>query len=160
MGIALADLLHPLLLPANYRRMHNLIQFLNSRRLAAEGKFGQPGAVYAAIRFEDPGSEMPHDLFIDIFAGLHELMRDFVGLDDLRTQGRKHLAHHRLAGSDAARQTDLQHCQACSAANAGRRDPRRIFAAFTVFAISMAMVSGPTPPGTGVIAPATSATLG
>ena len=33
-------------------------------------------------------------------------------------------------------------------------------AAFTVFAISIAIVSGPTPPGTGVSAPATSATDG
>ena len=40
------------------------------------------------------------------------------------------------------------------------REPLRIFAAFTVLAISMAMVRGPTPPGTGVIAPATSAALG
>src|SRR5208282_4607371 len=38
--------------------------------------------------------------------------------------------------------------------------PRRSFAALTVLLISMAMVSGPTPPGTGVMAPATSATLG
>ena len=38
--------------------------------------------------------------------------------------------------------------------------PRRSFAARTVFAISIAMVSGPTPPGTGVMAPATSATSG
>ena len=37
---------------------------------------------------------------------------------------------------------------------------RRRRAAFTVLLISMAIVSGPTPPGTGVIAPATSATPG
>src|SRR5207245_7914475 len=41
--------------------------------------------------------------------------------------------------------------------NAGTSVPRRILAAFTVFTISIAMVRGPTPPGTGVIAPATSA---
>jgi hypothetical protein len=33
-------------------------------------------------------------------------------------------------------------------------------AAFTVLAISIAMVNGPTPPGTGVMAPAISATSG
>ena len=38
--------------------------------------------------------------------------------------------------------------------------PRRIFAARTVLAISMAMVSGPTPPGTGVYAPAFSKGFG
>src|SRR5579872_133397 len=40
------------------------------------------------------------------------------------------------------------------------RFPRRIFAALSVLNISIAMVSGPTPPGTGVSAPATSATSG
>ena len=38
--------------------------------------------------------------------------------------------------------------------------PRLRRAAFTVLLISMAIVRGPTPPGTGVIAPATSATPG
>ncbi len=37
-----------------------------------------------------------------------------------------------------------------------RLHPLRIWAARTVLAISMAMVSGPTPPGTGVYAPASS----
>jgi hypothetical protein len=36
---------------------------------------------------------------------------------------------------------------------------RRLRAACTVFFISIAMVNGPTPPGTGVIAEATAATL-
>jgi hypothetical protein len=36
-------------------------------------------------------------------------------------------------------------------------NPADRFAARTVFAISMAMVIRPTPPGTGVIAPATAA---
>ena len=36
----------------------------------------------------------------------------------------------------------------------------RSSAAFTVFAISIAIVSGPTPPGTGVSAPAVAATSG
>ena len=39
-----------------------------------------------------------------------------------------------------------------------RAHPRR--AAATVFFSSIAIVSGPTPPGTGVSAPATSATVG
>ncbi len=39
----------------------------------------------------------------------------------------------------------------------GRGRPSRRCAAVTVFAISSAMVMGPTPPGTGVIAPATAA---
>jgi len=42
--------------------------------------------------------------------------------------------------------------------NIGLQPRRRASAARTVLASSMAMVSGPTPPGTGVMAPAVSAT--
>src|SRR5271156_885139 len=42
----------------------------------------------------------------------------------------------------------------------GTRSPRRILAALTVLYISIAIVRGPTPPGPGVKAPATSATSG
>ena len=70
-------------------------------------------------------------------------MKSFVGCPSFSTPGQKpnegRTGHWPLA-------TD--HC------------PLRIFAAFTVFDISMAMVRGPTPPGTGVNAPATSATSG
>src|SRR5712691_13336003 len=44
--------------------------------------------------------------------------------------------------------------------NSATEFPRLILAALTVFAISIAIVSGPTPPGTGVMAPAISATSG
>src|ERR1035437_5486850 len=44
--------------------------------------------------------------------------------------------------------------------SSGTRFPRRIFAAFTVLNINIAMVSGPTPPGTGVRAPTIAATSG
>ncbi len=42
-------------------------------------------------------------------------------------------------------------------AHHGAHSPADRLAASTVFAISMAMVIRPTPPGTGVIAPATAA---
>src|SRR6476646_11096366 len=44
--------------------------------------------------------------------------------------------------------------------NSGTGFPRRNLAARTVFAMSIEIVKGPTPPGTGVIAPADSATSG
>src|ERR1051325_10097122 len=52
----------------------------------------------------------------------------------------------RLAAGEAAGEADRQD------------QPRLRSAAVTVFFISMAIVIGPTPPGTGVIAPATSLT--
>ena len=71
----------------------------------------------------------------------------------------QHRGHGGFARSDPAGEADAQH-QGCDDAAAGARAPRRMRAAFTVLLISMAMVSGPTPPGTGVYAPATSTTSG
>ena len=96
---------------------------------------------------------MTHHLLVDRSPRLHELVRNFVGLNDVRAQGGKHFAHNRLTRRQCRRSDQPSARQACSAARAGMREPLRILAALTVFAISMAMVSGPTPPGTGVIAP-------
>jgi len=45
-------------------------------------------------------------------------------------------------------------CQASRTRRVGSSYSLRVFAAVTVLAINMAMVSGPTPPGTGVMRPA------
>ena len=52
---------------------------------------------------------MIHNLLIDRLARLHELVGDFVGLNDLRSQGSKHFADSRLAHGDAPGQSDLKH---------------------------------------------------
>ena len=52
---------------------------------------------------------MTHHLVVNRFPRLHELVRDLVGLNDVRTQGGKHLAHHGLTHGDAPGQTDFKH---------------------------------------------------
>ena len=71
-------------------------------------------------------------------SGRHHLAADFVGLDQAATPTGQRFAHECLTGGDAAGKPHFQH------------RPRRRSADATVFDISMAMVSGPTPPGTGV----------
>src|ERR1700722_15483171 len=103
-------------------------------------------------------------------------MRNAIRLNQTRPPRHKHLSNHGFAGRNAPGQPYFQHASSGTDAkkisppspandfqareNSRTRLPRRIFAAFTVLNINMAMVSGPTPPGTGVSAPATSATSG
>src|SRR6266849_4402821 len=89
---------------------------------------------------------------------LHQLVRQGVGVQN----GEAHFAEHRgyraLAAGDAAGETESQHIfyraltVDCTVALSAW--PRRSLAAFTVLLMSMVMVMGPTPPGTGVSAPA------
>ncbi len=112
---------------------------------------------------ENVAAKFAHHIIVCGAAGLDHLVRDLVGFEHVAAEFAKHRGHRAFAGGDSAGQADAQH-QGLAARRAARvpceRDPRRRRAAFTVLLISMAMVSGPTPPGTGVIAPATSATSG
>ena len=79
--------------------------------------------------------------------------RERVGVDDRHAERGELRQAVGLPRRDAAGQRDSQH-----------RPSRAVTswrcAAATVFFSSIAIVSGPTPPGTGVSAPATSATAG
>jgi len=75
-------------------------------------------------------------------------LRGLVEVERPAAAGRQPLAHLRLAGRDAAGEADAQQGSPQSAFKAAR----------TVFAISISIVKGPTPPGTGVSAAATAAT--
>src|SRR6185312_8762455 len=77
-------------------------------------------------------------------------MRDLVGVHQVSAARGEHLCYYCFSAGESS----------CNADTQAHAKPRRILAAFTVFDINMAMVSGPTPPGTGVMAPATSATRG
>ena len=83
----------------------------------------------------------------------------YVGVENLTIPIAQQGRHRRLPRGDPAGESDAQH-QGWDLTAAGARAPRRSLAALTVLLISMAMVSGPTPPGTGVYAPATSTTSG
>src|ERR1035437_2912459 len=73
-------------------------------------------------------------------------MSEFIRVDQQTSIAGQRLADKLFSADDAARQPDFQHT------------PERRSAEATVLTISMAMVSGPTPPGTGVYAPARSTT--
>src|SRR5581483_9283208 len=149
----------PLLLPGDHRRMNQPVQLLHAA--VAERKLRQPRTVNRPIGIDDLRTKMSHHVVVHRLAGLHEFVRDHIGLKKMGPQLDEHAAHDALTARYAAGQANAQ--QGCSyrlPASAGMREPRRIRAALTVLTMSMAIVSGPTPPGTGVSAPATSATLG
>ena len=67
-------------------------------------------------------------------------MAQFVGLDEMAAELGQRFAHEALAAREPAGESDFQH----------ERSEPRVPRPRTVLTISMAMVSGPTPPGTGV----------
>ena len=66
---------------------------------------------------------MSHNLLVDRLTRLHELVSDFIGLDDLRAPGGEHLAHNRLARGDAPGQSDLKHFGHAPPPGRGRASP-------------------------------------
>src|SRR2546421_2396129 len=133
------DLRHPLLLALNHRRMNNVIQLLHTS--AGKGQLCKFCPADASIWLDDFTSETFHHLFIHRLSGTHKLMRNGISLNDVGSKRRKHVGHGGLSASQASRQTNPE---------AHDASPRRSLAARTVFDINIAMVSGPTPPGTGV----------
>src|ERR1039457_3844227 len=99
----------------------------------------------AAVRQNFP-AEFPHHGVIGFPAGRQHLVAEFVGLDEKTAAARQYLTHEGLPAGQAAREPHLQHAAALRSAEA------------TVLAMSMAIVRGPTPPGTGEYAPAFSTT--
>ena len=90
-------------------------------------------------------------------------MREGVGVEYETAASAQYPRNGAFSAADASGYSDAQHqlravAGIAPAGNAFR--PRRMAAAFTVLLISMAMVSGPTPPGTGVYAPAMLTTSG
>src|SRR5688572_16244223 len=119
----------------------------------SEHLLGDHFSVDAAVRSQKRPAEQGRDGSGRRRALSERLVHDIVGVDGGNAsvlQSRKHVT---LAGGDSARQCDPQH-------DAYRPQARRSSAATIVFAMSIAIVSGPTPPGTGVSAPAISATSG
>src|SRR5688572_385113 len=102
-------------------------------------------AIDAAVRLEKDLSELRGDGVCRWRAGPEGLMHDLVSVYGGNTSVLQPREHVTFARRNATGESDLQ---------------RRNSAALMVFAISIAMVSGPTPPGTGVRAPATSPTSG
>src|SRR5579863_4518453 len=96
----------------------------------------QPPAIHRSIRVEDAGSKLANHGIIRCPARLQNLVAQFIRADQITAQVRQRAAHEALAAGEPARQSYAEHvCRSASA---------------TVLAISMAIVRGPTPPGTGV----------
>ena len=68
------------------------------------------------------------------------LVAEVVRLDEVSTETREHIPHERFAAGEADGKSYSE----------GAWHSRRLSAAAMVFIMSIAMVSGPTPPGTGV----------
>ncbi len=113
----------------------------------AEDHCAEFPAIDLAVGADDVAAEAALDGLRGRGAGRHDRVGEQVCVnrrDVARREGREDVA---LARRDAARQRDTDH---------GARPS----AAVTVFLSSSAIVSGPTPPGTGVMAPATCSTAG
>ena len=104
-------------------------------------------AIDGSVRGENTIAECLNDRHMNRLTGLQQLMCDVVRVDQVASQLDKHTADGALACGDSTGEPDP-----------GHQRPRRIRAAFTVFFISIAIVIGPTPPGTGVSIDATSFT--
>src|SRR5258708_2927052 len=115
-------------------------------------KLGPGPALDGFICLDDLRTKMLHQFQINRPARTIQLMGQSVCLEHIRSQARKHFRDRGLPTGHAPGESGAQH--------GDYLNPRRILHALRVLAISMAMVSGPPPPGTGVMSPATSATRG
>src|SRR4029077_5634641 len=106
--------------------------------------------------------EFPHNIVVSGLARRDQGVRHFVGVEHVAAEFGHHGSDSAFPTADAARQADAKHQrpEAGLAAVAPAVCARLSRAALMVLLMSMAIVSGPTPPGTGVMAPAISAASG
>src|SRR5438132_2618475 len=117
-------------------------------------------AVHAPRRIDDRTTKFLNDSIVGGLAGFDELVRQPVGVQNREAHFAEHGGDGAFAAGDAAGEAKSEHlffdyraeAVDCVAENFGEARRRR--AALTVLLISMVMVMGPTPPGTGVRAPA------
>lgn len=128
-------------------------------RAICEYQSSKLGAVHPCLAVGDRWTKFAEDLFVGGLARLKEFVRERVGVKNGETQFPQHGRDRALAAGDAASQSKSQHflnhradAVDCEVEIAGEARRRR--AALTVLLISMVIVMGPTPPGTGVSAPA------
>ena len=120
------------------------------RAASSEHDVAKPGTIDRAVGSDDLRPEPAAHRVGSWRARRDHVACERVRLDDAHAQAAKSGEHHALPRRDAAGERDAQHQRSRAAPSAAR----------TVFDSSIATVSGPTPPGTGVSAPATSATSG
>ena len=110
-----------------------------------------------AVGIENFLAEFGDDFIVGKLALLQKLVAERIGFEDRTIEIAQNGGHGGFTRCDSAGEADFKHGEKFSRSH-GRggtvREPRRKRAARTVLLMSMAMVSGPTPPGTGVNAPA------
>jgi len=118
-----------------------------------DDELGESTAIDATGGIEHRFPEEERDILGARAPGFVELVDMGVTIEDLGAEALENRPDGRLARRQTTGETDR--------ARSRTHDPwpRRRRAARAVLAMSMAMVSGPTPPGTGVIRPAMGATL-
>ncbi len=132
---------------------------LGAPRIVLEDECGEFPPIHRAVAGDDIGPETPAHGGDPRAASGEKHVDDPVGVDDRDVELAEHPRHGRLAGRDPAGQSDRQDRaprvalgdDAHGSRPALRRAPSRVLSR------SIATVSGPTPPGTGVIALARSA---
>src|ERR1017187_9868750 len=138
-------LLQQLLLAKDHRRMHQGIQTRQAFR-RTEDPGSQGTTVDFAVIPQDVIAKFLHHSLVRLPALSQNFVAQFIGLNQETSEAHQRFAHESLPAGKAACQPGLYHRPASRSAEA------------TVFAINMAMVKGPTPPGTGVYALAFSTT--
>ena len=86
--------------------MDNFVEFLDARCRAERG-FRQPRSVDASVGIQDFAAEAADNFLIDRAPGLHEPVRDGIGLNQVRAQFGKHLADHGFPARDAASEAEF-----------------------------------------------------
>ena len=124
-----------------------------------EDEGAESGAVDAAPGIRDGGAEFTNHVVVGSLAGFDQSVGKSIGVEDGEAHFAEHGGHGAFAAGDAAGEAKSEHAadyrtEADECEGEGFAEARRSRAALTVLLISMVMVMGPTPPGTGVSAPA------
>ena len=148
MNIPRSDLRNQDRLACDHRRMHDCIQLFHTS--VGEGDASQRAAIQLSIGEHNSFAKVSNDVLVNGVTGLHQFTPDGVRLQHVRSKHSEDLRHGGLSASQAAGETNAQHDGYFFSCFFSEEMPRLSFAAVTVFCISIAIVSAPTPPGTGV----------
>ena len=128
-------------------------------RAIGENECGKFRAIDAALGVGDGGTKFAEDFVVGGLTRLDELVGERVCVKNRKAHIAEHDGNGAFAAGDSAGESESQHFSDHRAVavdgvaeNSGAT--RRNRAAFMVLLMSMVMVIGPTPPGTGVRAPA------
>jgi len=160
-AVALASPLAELLMDEGFNaRVQDRIE---AREFGGVGKNngGEFGAVDLLRGVENSRTEIAQDFVVGGLTAGDELVGERIGVEDIEAEFAEHGGYGGFSSGDASGKAEAAHagghrapaeCTVSAAEVAVFR--RRKSAAFTVLLMSMVIVMGPTPPGTGVRAPA------